>query len=106
MLQFTRLADLPVNEVVGDIKYFASQELDAPLRDQFNAAYSMVSFGGGWNPIEGFEMLEDKSLKYPEDPPLKPLAVASFRNQKVYAYSYEFVAIVEEDGTFEVSRMD
>lgn len=103
MLQFTRLADLPINEVVGDIKYFASQELDVPLRDQFNAAYS---FGGGWNPFEGFEMLEDKSLKYPEDPPLRPLAVASFRNQKVYAYSYGWVAIVEEDGTFEVSRMD
>lgn len=103
MLQFTRLADLPINEVVGYIKYFASQELDVPLRDQFNAAYS---FGGGWNPFEGFEMLEDKSLKYPEDPPLRPLAVASFRNQKVYAYSYGWVAIVEEDGTFEVSRMD
>jgi len=96
--------DIPIEVIVGDIKFFASEENEESLNNQINKMYS---FGGGWQPFEGFTMnRETKSLKYPEDPELFPLAVAKFRNQEIYIYNYAWVSIVEEDGSFEVARID
>ena len=91
-----------IDDIIGDIKFFASEGIDIPLKEQFDKNYS---FGGGWNPMEGFTM-KDTCLIYPNDPPLKPIAKASFRNQTIYVYNYAWVAIVEKDGSFEASRMD
>lgn len=91
-----------IDDVVGDIKFFAREEDSSPLREQFNKNYS---FGGGWRPFKGFTM-KDTCLIYPDDPPLKPIAMATFRDQTIYVYNYAWVSIVEKDGSFEVSRMD
>lgn len=94
-----------VYDVVGDIKYFASEEnTEESLVEQFDRMYS---HGGGWNPLDGFELNKDTgAIKYPGDPEMPPLATAKFRNQTVNVYQYAFVAIIEEDGSFEVARMD
>lgn len=94
---------MQLSDVIGDIRYFASEGNPAPLREQFNKMYS---HGGGWNPFKGFKMDDKNILTYPEDPPLYPMAQAKFRNQTICVYQYGWVAIIEEDRTFEVSRMD
>lgn len=93
----------PIENIVGDIKFFAHESDEDSLKDQFNKRYS---FGGGWSPMEGFTMDKNKSITYPEDPPLYPLAIAKFRNQEVIIYNHSWVVILEQDGTFEASRMD
>lgn len=94
----------PIEHIVGDIPTFGYEADERPLKEQFNERYS---FGGGWRPFEGFVFdKETKSLTYPGDPTYYPMARGSFRNQFVYVYQYGWVAIVEEDGSFEVSRMD
>lgn len=93
---------IPIEHIVGDIRYFASENNPKPLREQFDNAYS---FGGGWRPMKGFTM-KDNCICYPGDPALKPLAKAEFRDQTIYIYPHVWVAIVEKDGSFEVSRMD
>lgn len=102
LLDQARKYGLEIESVVGDIKYFANESDERPLREQFHERYS---FGGGWQPIKGFTM-KDSYITYPGDPSLKPLASALFRDQTIYVYPYAWVAIVEKDGTFEVSRMD
>ncbi len=96
--------DIPIEEIVGDIKYFGDASNPEPLNAQIDRMYS---FGGGWSPFKGFVLnKETKSLTYPDDPELMPLAFAKFRNQEVYIYNHSWVSIVEEDGSFEVSRID
>lgn len=103
LLDQGRKYGLEIESVVGDIKYFADESDARPLKEQFHERYS---FGGGWNPIKGFTMMRDNRIAYPGDTALKPLASALFRDQVIYVYPYAWVAIVEKDGTFEVSRMD
>ena len=75
-------------------------------RDQFDAGYR-ISGGCPWTPFKGHTMHPiTKALKYPGDPPLKPIAATWLRNERIYFYPYAWVAIVQEDGSFEVCRMD
>jgi hypothetical protein len=108
MLHFTKTEfahpSMSIEDIVGNIRYFASESHKDKLSEQFDKAYS---FGGGWRPFPGFTMdKDDGTITYPEDPPFKPLAVSKFREQTVYVYNYGWVAIVEPDGSFEISRMD
>lgn len=103
LTEYSKKHNIPIESIVGNIKYFANEDDPIPLREQFHKNYS---FGGGWNPFEGFKMNKDKDLIYPDDLPLYPLATAKFRNQEVVMYQHAWVAIVEEDGSFEISRMD
>ena len=110
MIQF-KLTDyakkyrLTLEDCVSDIKYFASEQNKQPLSEQLNKMYQ---HGGGWRPVEGFQITNKETfeLTYPEDPPLIPLATAKFRNQTICVYRYAFVAIFEEDGSFQIARMD
>jgi hypothetical protein len=90
-------------DCIGYIRFLGDENDQTPLKDQFDKMYS---YGGGWNPIKRFKMLEGAVLEYPGDPVLHPLATAKFRNQYVHIYKHAFVSIVEEDGSFEVARMD
>ena len=104
MLHFTPLVKGFNENMAGDLRFFANENSDTPLNKQINKAYS---FGGGWNPLNGFEFnQETKGIKYPGDPELLPLAVATFKEQQVYLYHYSWVAIVNPDKSFEVSRVD
>jgi hypothetical protein len=90
------LADL------GELLTFLDENDPRPAREQFNERYQW----GGWKPMEGFT-LDGTILHYPGDPPFKPWAMISFRNEGILVYPADFVAIIQEDGvTFEVARMD
>jgi len=45
-------------------------------------------------------------LTYPGDPPLKPLARAKLRDELVYFYDHSWVAVIQENGSFDVARID
>ena len=88
-------------EMCGFIPSFLREHDPRPAKEQFNERYL-----GGWNPFSGFEMQKDKSLKYPNDRPEYMVASIEFNNETIYIYNHAWVAIVQQDGTYEVARMD
>lgn len=63
--------------------------------------------GGGWNPMKGFQFNpETCCLEYTDDEPTRPLAEWMLREERIIVFEYAWVAIVQKDGSFEVSRMD
>jgi len=107
MIRFTKLDTAPkqymLDDIVELIPSFLSHDDPRKAKEQIHEAYS---FGGGWRPIAKFAMRPDASLKYPGDPVLKPWAHAKLRNENIYVYQSGFVAIIQLDGSFEVSRLD
>jgi hypothetical protein len=74
------------------------------VAEQLNDRYA---HGGGWRPMPGFKLdLDTMTLKYPEDPPMKPLAAAVLRDETLVFYDYSFLMILQMSGSFEVSRVD
>jgi len=90
-------------ETLGLIPHFLHDTDARPAREQLDANYS---HGGGWSPMPGFKMFPDKSIQYPGDPPMQPIARMKLREETIYVYPYAWVAIVKPDGKFEISRMD
>lgn len=89
---------------VGLIPSFLSDEDPRPAAEQFAENYA---FGGGWSDFPGFQMDPKKlTLKYPGDPPYRPLAFMRLRDETILIYPHAWVAIVQPDGKFSVSRMD
>lgn len=75
-----------------------------PARTQFDENYA---HGGGWRPQEGFTMdPSTKQLLYRGDPPLNPQGFTTLREELIIFYDFSYVAIVQPDDSFEVSRMD
>jgi hypothetical protein len=70
---------------------------------QIHKAYS---HGGGWHSATGFELQEGGVLKYPGDPPLKPLAKTKLRDETIYFYDHSWVSVVQPNGSFDVARID
>lgn len=75
-----------------------------PLTKQLNDCYAF----GGWQPFKGFTLADDNSLRYPGDPPQKPLALIEVpgHEEKVFIYPCSWVAVIWPDRRFEVCRMD
>jgi hypothetical protein len=89
---------------VGELPYFIDENDPRPAREQLDANYA---HGGGWQPMPGFRLsLTRYVLRYPGDPPLEPLAVMRLRAEWIFIYQHSIVAIVQQDGSFEVARMD
>jgi hypothetical protein len=87
---------------LGYIPTFLNSSDKRSAAKQFDANYI-----GRWRPLKGFEMNpETFSIKYPGDPKLLPIAVATLRQERIFIYESAWVAIVQPDGTFEFSRMD
>ena len=62
---------------------------------------------GGWRPSAlEFGMTVDYVLRYPGDPPIKPLAYCLVRDEVVVFYPSSWVAIVQPGRQFEMCRMD
>lgn len=70
----------------------------------FNREYQF----GGWQPLRSKGMIVDKdgNFKYPGDPVQKPLFKIEYNDEVIYGYESEMWAIVQKDGSFEISRMD
>jgi len=105
MIQFIALNPKVTSETLGLIPTFLSTNDPLSAREQFHNNYG---HGGGWQPISGFTLDPDLTLTYKEgeDPPLSPLAATKFNDELILVYPYAWVAIVQRDGSFEVSRMD
>lgn len=89
---------------LGLIPSFIDQGDPRPAREQFNEHYA---HGGGWLPIKGFQQpMGGSTLEYPGDPPYRPIAAFTLRDQMIVVYRYGLVAIFDRNGDFEVARMD
>jgi hypothetical protein len=89
---------------LGLIPEFLDDDDPRPARDQIDGNYA---HGGGWQPMVGFEMDDEQSaFLYPGDPPLRPFAMTMLRDEVILFLPYSFIAIVQPDNSFEISRVD
>jgi hypothetical protein len=88
---------------LGYLPLFVSDANPRPAREQINEGYA---HGGGWQPTRGFEMDGRGRLLYPGDPPMRPLAEAWLRDERLVFYEHAWLAIIQKDGTFEAARVD
>ena len=89
---------------LGFLPGLISENDARPVREQLNDTYR---HGGGWRPANGFALdPQTFALKYPGDPPMRPLAGAQLRHEKLFFYPYSFLCVVQPDGAFEVARVD
>ena len=91
---------------LGILPQFFDEADPRPARDQIHDRYA---HGGGWHPFEGFQLKKGENgyyLAYPDDPPMREIARAKLRDEWVVLFEYDWVAIIQEDGTYEVASVD
>ena len=88
---------------VGSIPDMLSEHNPKSAKEQLHNGYPQ---GGGWIPFEGFELRADNSIKYPGDPPHKPIAELHLRNELILVYEHSWVAVIQPNRSFEICRMD
>lgn len=86
---------------LGAVPYMLEDGDERPAVAQFEGKY-----GGGWDTMPGFALLDGVSLKYPGDPPMHPIATCMFRTDTVLVYPFGWVCVKHADMTFEVARMN
>lgn len=103
-------------DAIGFIPEFLSEADPRGAVEQFKSNYC-----GGWHDMAvgegGFTAFDDfRKLKYPGDPPLHALAETTLhggvwadkdrRPERIIVYESAFAAVIAEDGSFRVSRLD
>lgn len=88
-------------ETLGFVPGFLSEDDPRPAAEQFNAHYII-----GWRPQPKFKMDRNGVLRYPSDPPLRPIAMSTLRGETIRFYPHAYVSVTQTDGSFEVCRMD
>lgn len=74
--------------------------------DTIERLNDFYAHGGGWDDFSGFELYDDGSMTYPEDPTLYPLAKHTLQNgDTVWQYRHAWVR-VKSDTYDRVARMD
>jgi hypothetical protein len=89
-------------ETLGYLPAFLNEDDPRPAKEQLDANYQ---HGGGWRNQPGFTM-KGRSIQYPGDPPMIPVAYTMLREETIRVYPYAYVCIVQPDGSFEICRMD
>jgi hypothetical protein len=87
-------------DMLGYIPSFLDENDPRPAAKQIDTAYV-----GGWQPFPGFTMV-DNGLRYPGDPLTPLLAETKLRDETIRFYDCSWVAIVQPDGSYEISRLD
>jgi hypothetical protein len=95
-------------EAAGILPEFFDPADPRPAKAQFNDAYS---HGGGWHDFQGFklrnwEAQDEASIVYTGDPPMRELARGKLREETLILFEGEWLAIVQPDGSFAISRAD
>lgn len=90
-------------EMLGYLPGMFSESDPRSAQEQLNDRYG---HGGGWQPFNGFTLLPNKELKYPGDPPIKPLAITVLHNDVLIFYEHEWLLVLRPDNTWEVARVD
>jgi len=91
------------SHMLGYIPHWLNDDNPEGAVKQIDANYR---HGGGWHSFKGFTLGKGMELTYPGDPPLKPLARAKLRDELVYFYDHSWVAVIQENGSFDVARID
>lgn len=89
--------------MLGFLPGMLSEKDERSAKEQFQDTYR---HGGGWSPLKGWRMLNNGDIIYPGDPPLALLAEVKLRKETIRLYEHAWVMILQEDGSFELSRMD
>lgn len=94
-------------DVLGFVVDFVDTLDERSAKEQIDANYQ---HGGGWRPQDkwtlSFDTSNVPSIRYPGDTPLRALAEAELRSERLYMFDYGIMAIVQPDGAFEVARLD
>jgi hypothetical protein len=91
---------------LGFIPSWLSVHDERSAAEQLNAGYA---HGGGWQPFGGGLWKFDREhamLSYPDDPPMKAICAARLRNETIWVFPAAWVLIEQDNGEFEVSRMN
>jgi len=102
MIWVAKHPDMTV-EMLGYVPDFLNDQDPRPAKEQIDANYG---HGGGWNSFPGFTMLPNGSLSYPGDPPIPVLAETKLRDETIRFYEHAWLAIIQPDGSYEISRVD
>jgi hypothetical protein len=102
MTRWTMLHPNMTPEHLGFLPAMLSEANPASAREQLDSGYRQH---GGWTPFKGFHLAADNSLLYPGDPPQKPIAATTLRDELILLYESDWVAIIQPDRSFEVARM-
>lgn len=88
---------------LGYVPDFLSEDDPAPAREQIHKNYR---HGGGWQPFTGVKM-DEGCLRFPGDPPFPLIAETRLRDETIRLYGNgPWLAIVQPDGSYEVSKID
>jgi hypothetical protein len=100
-----RLLHMNGLDMVGFIPSFLDEDDPRPAREQLDAHYG---HGGGWRPMQGWDYnFHNRTLRYPGDPEMGPIAEMWLRKEMILVYPHAWVAIVQPDGvSVEIARMD
>lgn len=90
-------------DMLGLIPSMLDESDPMPAKKQIDANYQ---HGGGWRPFRGFTMTPAGNILFPGDPVRHLLWETKFRNETIRFYESEWLAIIQPDGTFEISRID
>ena len=86
---------------LGLIPSFLDEDDPRPAREQFDERYA-----GGWKPRPKFK-LNGFVLTYPGDEVMEAFAMIKFNGEQILFFPHAWIAIVKEnDGSYEVARMD
>lgn len=90
---------LATMDMLGLVPYFIHDDDPDPAAKQFEKRYI-----GGWLPQTDFKMYENRIVG--DGPIYRLIAEAQLRDETIRFYDGSWVAIIQKDGSFEVSRMD
>lgn len=80
-------------------------------RDAVTQLHEAYAHAGGWRDFSGFTLSRDKTwdkfdLLYPGDPPMRARAATVHGSELVILFQHDWVAVIQRNGTYRVSRMD
>jgi hypothetical protein len=68
-----------------------------------------TSYISGWNDFNGFQLNKSGdrySLAYPNDRPMRELSRTTMRGETIVLFEYDWVAVIQPNGSFKVARLD
>jgi hypothetical protein len=87
----------------GYLPQFLDERDPRPAAEQFQANYPF----GGWSPMQGWRLdVETLTIRYPGDPPFRPVAETRLRDERILLYRGAWVLVLQPSGSFEIARMD